>query len=217
MNKINTVLFDFDGTVMDTNQLILKSWQHTFLTLEGAERPDDEIMLTFGEPISISMARALPQYEMEESVGIYRSWHHAHYEDLIKLFPGIFELLAKLKALGYKTGLVTNRLKDSTINGLQKFDIEKFFDAIVTADDVVNCKPDPEPALTAMKRLGSAPSETVFVGDSKHDMKCARNAGLAAAVLVDWAVAISEEDKTGPFAPDYILKEAGDLLEWLRA
>lgn len=214
MTKINTVLFDFDGTIMDTNSVIMQSWQHTFRTVEGKERPEEDIIGTFGEPLYVTMEKVLPQISVEEGAQIYRSFHHDNFIDLIDLFPGILELLAELKARGYKTGIVTSRLRNTTKIGLKKYDMEQYFDTIVTCDDTDKHKPDPEPVNIALERLGSKPEEAIMIGDSMFDILCAKNAGVKAA-LVSWALAVSEEDKYGENAPNYIIEKAEDLLDIL--
>jgi pyrophosphatase PpaX len=214
MGKINTVLFDFDGTIMDTNEVILQSWQHTFRTIEGKERPQEQIIETFGEPLYITMAKVLPQISVEEGAQIYRSYHYDNFTELIEIFPGILELLEELKSRGYKTGIVTSRLRHTTDLGLEKYDMAKYFDIVITCDDTEKFKPDPEPVNIAMERLGSKPEETIMVGDSKYDILSAKSAGAKSA-LVSWAIAIADEDKTGENAPDYILETAGTLLDIL--
>ena len=212
MGKINTVLFDFDGTIMDTNNVILQSWQHTFHTVEGKERPVEEILSTFGEPLYVTMEKMLPQIPVEEGAAIYRGYHYDHFTELISIFPGILELMEELKRRGIKIGLVTSRLRHTTEIGLNKYDMVKYFDAIITCDDTEKFKPDPEPALLALERLNSKPDETLMVGDSLYDILCARGAGIKSA-LVGWAVAVTEEEKTGKDAPDYIIERAEDLLD----
>ncbi|HML36417.1 MAG TPA: pyrophosphatase PpaX [Bacillota bacterium] len=211
MTKINTVLFDFDGTIMDTNKVILQSWQHTFRTVEGRERSAEEIISTFGEPLHITMEKILPQIPAEEGIQIYRSYHQDKFKDLIEIFPGITSLLKELKDRGYKTGVVTSRLRRTTEVGLEKYDIARYFDTVVTCEDGEKFKPDPEPVNIALARLGSKPEESVMLGDSMFDILCARNAGVK-AVLVSWALAVSDEEKTGENAPDYIIEKAEDLM-----
>ena len=211
MTKINTVLFDFDGTIMDTNNVILKSWQHTFRTFEGKERTEEEIIGTFGEPLHLTMEKVLPDVPLEESVAVYREYNYANFLELIDLFPGILELVKELKARGYKTGIVTSRLKNTTGIGLRKYDMEKYFDVIVTCDDTDKHKPHPEPVNIALERLSSKPEEAIMIGDSMFDILCAKNAGVKAA-LVSWTIAVGEEEKTGENAPDYILENAEDLF-----
>lgn len=214
--KKTTVLFDFDGTIMDTNDIIIKSWQHTFFTLEGKERPEAEILATFGEPLQITMERFLPDYDTEEAIEIYRSYQFEHYHDLIELFPGMEELIVRLKQEGYKLGVVTSRLRNSTEIGLNKFHLMQYFEAIVSADDTSKHKPDPEPVLIALEKLNSKPEEAVMIGDSMFDVLCAQNARVE-AVLVSWAMAAKAQGKAGEIKPEYMIEEAGDLLEILNA
>ncbi len=214
MAKINTVLFDFDGTIMDTNEVILQSWQHTFKTVEGKERPVEDILGTFGEPLYVTIEKMLPQITAEVGAEIYRSFHYEHFIDLISIFPGIIELMEELKKRGCKIGLVTSRLRHTTEIGLRKYDLEKYFDTIVTCDDTEKFKPDPEPALVALEKLGSRSEESIMVGDSMFDILCGKGAGVK-TVLVGWALAISEEERTGVNAPDYTIEKAEDLLDIL--
>lgn len=212
MTKINTVLFDFDGTIMDTNNLILQSWQHTFRTVEGKERSKEEIFSTFGEPLYVTMEKLLPQIPVQEGVDIYRSYHYDHFTELIEVFPGVIDLLKELKARGYKTGIVTSRLRHTTYLGLKKYDMEQYFDVVITVDDTDKFKPDPEPVRVALERLGSKPEEALMVGDSVFDVLCARNAGVKTAI-VGWAVAFHNGESACESEPDYVIEKAWDLLD----
>jgi len=213
-NGHDTVLFDFDGTVMDTNKLIIESWQHTFRTLEGRERPLPEIIETFGEPLADTMEKFFPDIPVDKSINIYRDYHYDKFEDLIELFPGMEKLLIRLKKENYKTGLVTSRLRPTTMEGLNKYDIAKCFDVIVTMEDCTRHKPDPQPAQIALEKLSSLPARSMMLGDTMFDIKCANNAGVT-SVLVAWAMAVSEEDIKGPDGPDYILTKAENLFDIL--
>ena len=179
MKKIDTVLFDFDGTIMDTNVIILQSWQHTFRTLENREEDESILTATFGEPLNKTIARFFPKVPVEESIEIYRDFQRENFRELITLFPGMKELVMKLKACGYKTGLVTSRLRNTAMEGLEKFDMTKYFDVIVTPEDTDKHKPDPEPVNIALERLGSEASSSVMLGDTMFDILCARNAGVS--------------------------------------
>lgn len=216
MRKKDTVLFDFDGTIMDTNDVILKSWQYTFMSLENREADEDELKKTFGEPLDITISRFFPEVPVEKSIEIYRSYQRDHFRELITLFPGMKELLKVLKKQGYKIGLVTSRLYNTTVQGLEKYQIKEYFDAIVTPEDTDRHKPDPEPVLIALEKLGSIPENAVMLGDTLFDIKCAGNAGVE-SVLVSWSFALSGETKEslGGDAPDYIIGKPDELLEIL--
>ena len=214
MQKIDTVIFDFDGTVMDTNNVILNSWQHTFRTLENREEKPETIIKTFGEPLELTMKNFFPDVPVEESIAIYRSYHYDNFGKLISVFPGMKELIQELKDKNYKLGLVTSRLRKTTMQGLEAYGLLPYFEVIVTADDTTKHKPDPEPLNIALEKLGAAPEHSVMVGDTMFDILCARNAGVK-SVLVSWSMAVTEEEKNGLDRPDYIIEKAEDLKEIL--
>jgi pyrophosphatase PpaX len=214
VSKITTVLFDFDGTIMDTNDLIINSWQYTFRTIEGKERNEAEIIATLGEPLALSMKNLLPNFPVEEAIEIYRRYQHGNFSDEISIFPGMLELIKKLKYQGYKMGIVTSRMTGTTIQGLEKYGIRDCFEAVVTCDHTDKHKPDPEPVNIALEILGSKPEESIMIGDSKFDILCAKNAGVR-SVLVGWAVALSENDRVGENAPGHILERAEDFFQLL--
>jgi len=215
MKKKTTVLFDFDGTIMDTNDIIIKSWQHTFQTLEGRERSLEEILETFGEPLRITMERILPDFDTEKAIEIYRSYQFEHYRELIELFPGMKELIEGLKQEGYKLGVVTSRLRNSTEIGLKKYGLIGCFGTIVTADDTNKHKPDPEPIRIALKKLNSEPQETIMIGDSMFDVLCAQNAGVE-AVLVSWAMATDAQSRLQDVKPEHVIEKAEEIWTILR-
>lgn len=210
--NIDTVLFDFDGTIMDTNNIILMSWKHTFKTLKNREEKQEVLVKTFGEPLEDTMKKFFPDVPLEKALETYRSYHRDNFGDFIKLFPGIKELLAKVKSLGYKTGLVTSRLRQTTVQGLEKYKILKYFDTVITADDTSAHKPNPEPIEIALRKLGSKAENTVMVGDTMYDILCGKNAGVG-VVLVGWSVAIKDEADFEGNVPDYIINKPEELLE----
>lgn len=216
MRKIDTILFDFDGTIMDTNTVIIKSWQHTFKTLENREPDVEKLYKTFGEPLHITMGKLFPNIPVEESIEVYRSFHRDNFGKLINVFPGMKGLLAEVKDRGYKTSLVTSRLLQTTMEGLEKYDLKQYFDAIVTEEDTSKHKPDPEPILIALGKLNSKPENAVMLGDTLFDIKCAKNAEVE-AILVSWSLALRGQTKEtlGADAPDYIINKPEDLLEIL--
>lgn len=214
MSKIDTVLFDFDGTIMDTNNVILMSWQHTFRTLVNREEDQSKLTATFGEPLEYTLERFFPDIPVVESIEVYRSYQRKNFIDLITLFPGMKELVMKCKARGYKAGLVTSRLKRTAMEGLEKFDLTKYFDVIITPEDTDKHKPDPEPVNIALERLGSKPENAVMLGDTLFDIQCSHNAGIV-AILVSWSLALAGKTKEdlGEDAPEYIIDTPEELFE----
>ncbi len=214
IGNIDTVLFDFDGTVMNTNDVILQSWQHTFRTLRGREEDPEVLLKTFGEPLETTMKKFFPEIPVEESIKVYRSFHYDNFGDLISVFPGMDDLIAEVKRRGYRLGLVTSRLYNTTMQGLEKYGLKEYFDVIVTANDTTKHKPDPEPVNITLEKLGAKPENSIMLGDTLFDLLCAKNAGIR-SVLVSWSLALSGKTKEdlGDAAPDYILEKPEDLLE----
>lgn len=214
MKIIDTVLFDFDGTLMDTNDVIIKSWDHTFRSLGRKEKSPEELIKTFGEPLELTLANFFPDIPVEESIEIYRQYQRENLTRLIDLFPGIKEMLEKLKHQGFKMALVTSRLKTTTQMGVDKFDLAKYFDVVITADDTTKHKPDPEPILITLDKLGSKPENAIMLGDTLFDIRCARNAGVE-SVLVSWSMALAgmTMQKLGTDAPDWIIDTPQQLLD----
>ena len=176
MKKFDTVLFDFDGTIMNTNEVILRSWQHTFQTIEHRDEDVAKIIKTFGEPLEVTMKKFFPDVPVDEAVEIYRSYHRDNFGDLITVFPGMKKLLRQVKERGEKTGLVTSRLAYTTQQGLEKYDLKDYFDVVVTAEDTKKHKPDPEPVNIALAKLDSRPEHSLMLGDTMFDILCAKNA-----------------------------------------
>lgn len=220
MKKIKAVLFDFDGTIFDTNKLILASWSAVFRTKRRAPKSEAEILASFGEPLLTTMEKWFPG-ETEECIRIYRDYQKKIFFDQIELYPGMDELIRKLAALGFRLAIVTSRLTGSTVDTLEKYDLLRYFDTIVTCDDTVKHKPDPEPALLALERLGVSAEEALMIGDSRFDILCAHNAGVQ-ATLVEWSEAIRGQaempegaERNEKETPDYRIDRAEELLNIL--
>ncbi len=210
--SLKAVLFDFDGTVVDSSRIVIDSWQHTYRTLRGEEGDERTIKRTFGETLMDAMEAAFPEVPPHVSAGIYRDYQLAQPDHHWTLFPGMREMIQELKDRGYLVAIITSRLRDTTWKVLEYFDMGELFDAVVTCNDTDSHKPDPEPALIGMEKLGVSPEECIFVGDSRLDIGCGHNAGMP-AVLVSWTVSVEEADKVGIFKPDYEMEKAEDLLD----
>ena len=208
---IDTVLFDFDGTVMDTTGVILASWQLTFRTFRGEEADENMLFETFGEPLELTMRKFFPDIPQEEALAVYQGYQRDNFLDEIRIFPGMREAIKSIRDSGRKTALVTSRLARTTHEGLKAYDLYPLFDAVFTVEDCEEHKPAPGPALNAMKALGSRPENTMMLGDTRFDIQCATNAGVK-AVLVGWTVALDPEDLPEDVRPDAVLERPEDLL-----
>lgn len=215
MGQIKAVLFDYDGTLMDTNRIILESWQHTFRTVRGKEHPEEELYKTFGEPLHDTMEKFFHGEDVERCIDIYRDYQVSFYREKIEMFPGMEELVKELKRRGYLTAVVTSRLPETTRQGLEKYGLTPYFDVVITCADTTKHKPDPEPVFICTKKLEIAPCEALMVGDTTFDILCGKRAGTK-TVLAGWSVAYTQEQRIdSETKPDHIIERAEDLLSLL--
>lgn len=211
---INTVLFDFDGTLVNTNDVIIASWQHTYKHYRGREESIEKITACFGEPLLITMAREFPEVAPEESAEVYRQFQQQNAHLLVKIFPGIVDLLKALKEAGYRMGIVTSRTRESALRYMDMFGITEYFEAMVTCDDTTVHKPNPEPILLGLEKMGITKDEAIMIGDSPFDIKCANNAGVK-SVMVDWRITCDNSALITDSVWDYEIKEPMDLMKVL--
>lgn len=212
MTTFSTVLFDLDGTLIDTNHLIVTSFQHTFREHLGLEVAPEEIYPYFGEPLPRTMARFAPD-RAEELCSLYRAHNMAHHDLLVRQFAGVREALTALRAAGLKLAIVTSKQTELALRGLRVCHLDHFFPTVVGMDATVKHKPDPEPCLEAMRRLGVEPGpDVLMVGDSMFDIQCGRNAGVR-TVGVAWTV---NPEPLRASQPDFWVETPADLVNLIR-
>jgi len=209
MTRLATVLFDLDGTLIDSIRLILDSYHHTLATHGIAARSDDDWLLGIGTPLRVQFAEWAESPGIETMIATYRDYNLAHHDTRILPYPGIVEMVRSVRQAGLLTGLVTSKNRTGALRGLRLCGLDEEMDVLVGADDVEHPKPHPEPVLRALSELDQPPEAAMYIGDSIHDMEAGRAAGvLTAAVL--W----------GPFGrdhlqgsrPDYWLERPDQLL-----
>jgi len=214
MGKITTILFDYDGTLMDTDDIIIDAWQYTYRKMTGEELAVETILKDFGEALRDTMSKYFSGDQLEEAIEIHRVFQTDTYLEKIRMFPGTPELIHELKERGYRVAVVTSRRKPTTVMGLEKFELMDVLDCIVTADETEKHKPDPEPVLFALKSLNCQPEEAIMVGDTVMDMGCGRAAGVK-TVLTTWAKAAQYQKMN--VSPDFRINAAEELWNVLEA
>lgn len=208
------IIFDFDGTIANTNNIIIASWQSTFKRYLGHELPVREIEATFGETLYDTIDRLIPGEQVDEVVAHYRNYQDTHQEEYrVYVFEGVRELMAELKARGYKIGIATSRTINSLSRYLHALGMEGCADEIVTMEDVTRHKPHPESVNRVLERFGAPADEAIMIGDTKYDIGCANNAGVD-SVLVGWSHYVDEEAmEADGYVPTYRIKTPELLLE----
>ena len=214
MPAIRTVLFDLDGTLIDSVRLILDSYHHTLATHGLPPRSDDEWLAGVGTPLTVQFADWRDDPEtLQALIATYREYNLKHHDRMVTVYPGVVEAVRALKEDGIATGLVTSKNRAGALRGLTLVQLEALMDVLVCADEVENPKPHPEPVEKAVRLLSADPRATVYVGDSVHDMLSGRAAGVRTAAVL-W----------GPFGrahlegaqPDYWLERPEELLTLVR-
>ena len=205
---IKNILFDLDGTLLDTNELIIQSFKHTYKRHLNKHVDKEEIIKSFGEILKITLDREFGEYS-EEAIKTYRGFQVENFEKLIAIHNGVGAGVKELHRLGYKLGIVTSRLNESTVKGLKHFGLVDYFESIISADDTEIHKPDPTPAFMALVRLGGKPEETIIVGDSPFDILCGKNAGIT-SVAVGWSAL--PMDIILKCEPDYVVESMEELM-----
>ncbi|MCB2288687.1 pyrophosphatase PpaX [Clostridium sp. CS001] len=205
---IKNILFDLDGTLLDTNELIIQSFKHTYKTHLNKDVDKDEIIKSFGEILKITLDREFGEHS-DEAIKTYRNFQVENFEKLIAIHQGVKEGIIELYSQGYKLGVVTSRLNDSAIRGLKHFGLMEYFQSIIGADDTDKHKPDPTPAFMALKEMGGKPEETMIVGDSPFDILCGKNAGIK-SVAVGWSAL--PMDTILKYEPDYVVDSMEELI-----
>ncbi len=172
---IKAVLFDLDGTLIDTNELIISSFNHTFKTLKNEDKTREEVISWFGEPLHITMGKFFS--DTDKAISTYRDYNLKNHNERISLYDNTKEMLDELKKLSLKIGIVTSKNKTTAIRGIEFLGIKDYFDVMITSDDVKNHKPHKEPVLKALEVLNINPSNSLMVGDSIYDIMSGKDAG----------------------------------------
>lgn len=208
---IKAILFDLDGTLINTNNLIIKSFNHTFKTHLNKTLDEKEIVMFFGEPLKETLAR-YDKENVDELLKTYREYNEVRHDDLTEAFEGVEEAIIALKEKGIKVGVVTSKRRAMAIRGLQLFGLDKLMDVIITPEDTKLHKPNGEPVLKACDMLKIKPEEAIMVGDSYYDILCGKNAGAKACVVNYTALPLEEILK---YNPDYTVDSIKELVEFI--
>lgn len=208
MKMIRTVLFDLDGTIIDTNELIIETFLHVLRDKTPSPFTREHIIPSMGLTLEEQIRIFTGQDQVDELVAAYREYNVTRHDELVREFPYVKEVMANLHASGIQLGVVTTKMRATTERALRMFGLIDYLSTIVTVQDVDHPKPHPEPVLRAVKALQANPAETIMVGDSPADILSANAAGVISCGVA-WS--LKGEAVLRQYEPRHIIHDMRDL------
>ena len=210
--RFPVVLFDLDGTVVDSGAIILASMRHATQQVLGREYADPELMQAVGGPGLEAQMAALAPDRVEELVRVYRA-HNEPLHDELEACGGMEDVIVRLHEEGVRLGIVTAKRRATVDLAFARLRVGHLFETVVGGDETERHKPDPQPLLEAARRLGVDPVDCAYVGDSPFDIRAAKNAHMY-PVAVTWG-RIHDRGKLEAEQPAAIVDTAEALYECL--
>lgn len=209
LSGMKGVLFDNDGTLVDSREMLLATFRYATRTVLGRIVPDEDLMRGVGIPLAQQMGDFTDDpAEAQELLRVYRAYNRAIHDDMIAAFDGVPELLADLRRAGMRLGVVTSKMHDLAWHGLEVVGIAHHFDFLVAPDTWHETKPAPGPVLRGCELLDMEPALCAYVGDSPYDMQAGNAAGVATAAVL-WGM--FGEDELAAERPDAVCATVEDL------
>ena len=212
MTKIETILFDFDGTLADTNHLIAQSYLHVLGKYFPGEFLTEASVVNFNGPSLSEVFGSLDSKNADTMIKEYREFNLKHHDELVSVFPDVPEVLGKLKSEGIKLAVASTKKKETLIHGLKFLGIYDYFDIVLGSGDFNLVKPDPESLNIAMASLGADKETTIMVGDNPQDIEAANRANVR-GVFVGWSCKTKED--ISPYHPFKIVESMKELESWI--
>ena len=207
------VLFDLDGTLIDSGPIILASMKHAALAVLGVEVDEAKVRAAIGGPGLVAQMQELDPHRVDELVDAYRA-HNEPLHDELEAFDRMTDLLPTLRARGHRLGIVTAKRRATVELAFDRFPaLRDLAEVLIGSDDTERHKPDPDPLLAALARLGAEPREAAYVGDSPFDVRAAKAGGLF-AVAVGWG-GIHADESLLRKEPDILVHDPEELLDVL--
>lgn len=205
---IKGILFDLDGTLVDTLPLIEECYRITFIEELGLDVPLQKIMQQVGRPFKDICAMFAPD-KVKKAMSLYHKTYDRLHDRLIRAYPGVREVLHQLRRKGLKLAVVTSKNRVNCLRELKFFGLQEFFVEVISSDDCQQHKPHPEPVENALRLLQLDSRNVLFVGDSPYDIKAGKAAGVKTAGIT-WG--ISTKEQLLAHQPDFLLQNLNDIL-----
>jgi pyrophosphatase PpaX len=213
MTRISCIIFDLDGTLTQTNELIFATFNHVTEKYIGRRFTPAEITGMFGPPEQVAIEKLVGKDRIDGALQDFYAYYESHHERMAGTYDGIIDMLEMLKKLGLILAVFTGKGKHSTLISLEMLGIKKYFDLIVTGNDVENHKPSADGIRRVMKQFGLQPEQVLMVGDAVADVKAAHEAGVKmAAVLWD----SYGKEKVVAMNVDFMFQSVGEFSLWLK-
>lgn len=184
VSGFDPILFDLDGTVIDSVALIRESHRYAVHMVLGIDLPDDTLVALVGRPL-IDQMREFSVVHADELLRVYRAWNHAHTQELLRAYEGMDALLTQLTEAGHTLGVITSKAGPTVDLAFDVLPLRHHFSIVVASEDTDRHKPDPAPIHLALTRLGVAPDRACYVGDAPFDIQAAKSAGIT-SIGVTW-------------------------------
>ncbi len=215
MRRYQAVLFDLDGTLVDSIGLILDSFHHALAAFDVPRVADDVLLATIGTPLRGALARWAPdETTTDRMLEAYRDYYVLQHDARVRAYPGVVDAVHALLDAGTRLAVVTSKNRVGTLRSLRAVGLDEVLATRVTSDDVTNAKPHREPVDRALALLGADASSALFVGDSLHDMHAGRAAEVATGAAL-WGP--FDRAHLAPSAPTWWLESPGAVVDLVRA
>ena len=207
--RFPVVLFDLDGTLIDSGSMILASFRHATRTVLARELPDEVLLAHVGGATLDEQMRAIDPARVDDLVASYREHNEPLHDELVPC-AGVVDVLEELRREGRRLGIVTAKRQATVGLAFRVLPLAHLFDAVVASDDVARNKPHPDGILRALELLGAEPGEAAYVGDAPFDVEAAKRAGVF-SIAVLWGE-IHTRETLEAAGPDLVVSVAGELL-----
>lgn len=206
--KYPYILFDLDGTLIDTNELIMTSFMYSLNQVHPDVFTREQVLAVMGKPLREMMEHFDPQ-RADELVEIYLEHNLRHHDEYVSAFPHVLEVVKELHENAYRMALVTTKRRTTAQRGLTLTGLDAYIPHAICLEDSRKHKPDPEPLQMAMKLIDADPQKTIMIGDNSVDILGAKNAGVASCGVA-WSMRGKEHLRE--YAPDFLIDDIRELL-----
>lgn len=219
MKQYTTIVFDCDGTILNTLEDLMDTMNYVLIKHSYPTRSYEEIRSFVGNGLAKLVDRSIPSLtppisdkEKATMLQEFKTYYADHCNDKTAPYPGIYELLKELKEQGYKLAVVSNKVQEG-VTALNNQYFKEYFTVAIGETPNRKRKPEPDMVLAALEELQSKPEEAIYIGDSEVDLATAKNSGLL-PIAVTWG--FRDEDVLRELGAEYIAKEPEDILSLLK-